>query len=154
MQETLWYNSFIKSNGKMIFCKKMHSKGISTVRDIYDACNGKFFEYEILVYNYGEIDNFLIYNKVIKCIPNDWKDKLRYDDGKEGDDRLQILNNDYKITKQMYWNMIEIKMSTYDHGWLTWQHELKTTIDKNTWEKYRLHGFTVSMSTKLSTFSI
>ena len=69
--QILWYNSYIKSAGSLLFIKSMYDVGILYVKDL--VMNDRFATYEELVELYGMPLNVMDYNKVVAAVPHMWK---------------------------------------------------------------------------------
>ena len=157
LNENLWFNSSIRKKGNPYYCKQMLSRGITTVRDIYDAQTNQFRPFNDVKQSFG-VNNFIEYYDIISNVPAYWKEKLLEpldNTNTDRDARLMsnVLDRKGKITTSLYWLMIDEKDSNYDHGLITWRLELKADWNRKEWYAIRSHGwYTITMSTKLRMF--
>lgn len=99
-REYIWFNEYIKCDGKTIFEGSMYRCGISYVGDVMDS-RGKLLRYDELKQKFPSLRlNFLRYMGIISAIPESWKNKVRGPSEREGADGVlqgQIIMGDKHI---------------------------------------------------------
>ena len=78
LDEFIWNNSKILYDSKPFFIKRWFEAGITKITDIYNYESRHFYTFEELQ-NIHNIENqdFLLYHRIIRCIPHEWKEELR-----------------------------------------------------------------------------
>ena len=146
-EEGLWFNTFVRNKNGPVYYDKMYRAGIRKIIDIYDHVNHKFLEFEEIIYEYGEIGNFLEYRALIAAIPTKWKESLRRNNNNCEllENKIDFLLEKPKITKIVYWEIMDKKQnSSTDGARIQWNRELGLDLDKDDWGNIRLKGYQCS----------
>ena len=74
IKQSLWFNSHLKQNNKVLFIQKLYSKGIFRIEHLLDTESNKFkfLSQENIFEKYGVHINFLEYASLMHCIPKKW----------------------------------------------------------------------------------
>ena len=72
-EETLWFNSKIKVDGKLVFYRTWAGKGVWKVKDLLDD-NGDVIATDQFERKYNIRTNFLTLNGLTRAIPGEWKE--------------------------------------------------------------------------------
>jgi hypothetical protein len=83
-KESLWLNKNIKYNDKVLFWKDWHDNGVNMIHDITKE-NGSLLNFNEFQQKYGIPCNFLKYNRLKDCIPNEWRTVLKTQNIADGD---------------------------------------------------------------------
>lgn len=78
LQQPIWYNSHILSNGKWIFNELWHQCGINKIIDLFDLDTGGFYEFAEFSRLNPRLNNFILYHKIVLAIPKLWKEILTH----------------------------------------------------------------------------
>ena len=155
MQQKLWMNSHICKCNKPFILEKMKMAGITTIRDIFNDHDLKFYDFDVLQFNFGDIGNYLDYYALLQCIPQRWKEVMKqveYDEVEFINETQRIICTNKKVSAPIYHKLVGREKNDYDHGKITWQTELKNDWDEAEWSEIRMHGYYLSRSTKLRSF--
>ena len=148
LRQHLWFNSKIRKKNIPYCLRELQNKGVEKLYQVYNERDKCFYSAEEMTQMYG-ITNFLQYYQLIKDIPSEWKKMLINETrGEDRREMLEIVENNQKVSSKLYWEMINKQGDSYDHGYVTWQVELKVKWDLETWHKIREHGFRITLSTK------
>ena len=155
LSQQIWLNKYVTKEKKPFVYVNMSNSGINYIRDIFNSHDLKFFEYEELKHSYGNIGNYVEYFSLISCIPRKWKEILAIDtNGEESEGEVNLcerISNQKKVSAYAYMMLQDTEMSSsYDHGKIAWQIELKVELDN--WEGIRLHSKAISKASKLQIF--
>ena len=71
LQQSLWYNSMIKIDDKVVYYEDAYRAGITTIESIWSG--NKFIEYKEFTDMFGNTINWLQYQALISAIPEYWK---------------------------------------------------------------------------------
>lgn len=151
-KEIIWNNTNIKlSNKPFVFCEWME-KGVIFIEHIYDYRKKQFYSFNEIQNLYGIAQsNFLNYHQLIKCIPKEWKIKLK----SEG---IQYKANNYLIDKLkpqiktcrfIYTMLIQKKTTTNNHQENKWEAELSGNFE---WKNIFHQIINITIDTKLRSF--
>ena len=163
--QVIKFNSCMKAkNGELMAFQGLTKAGVQRIRDVYNCSDKAFFSYAEMVYDYGSGFTFVEYFALIQSIPAEWKKILQGErmaadcDSNTNNvnkiDAYHLIDQD-NVTKRVYWEIVKqatMKCSRYDHGFVTWKHELKIDIDPEQWNKIRVHGYHISKYAKLRLF--
>lgn len=124
----LWYNSHLKRDKKVCFCKKAYESGILCFNNIWNLQDKDFFTYEQIQNIYGnDAISFLDYYGLIACIPQTWINAMKQVRCIMEDFEYPYENFSGKTTKQTYSKLITKKKILMD---LTskWNSKLESAI--------------------------
>ena len=154
--EVIWNNMFIQIEGKPVWYKNWHDKGIVKIAHLYDE-NGKLNSLDDLHQQFGIKKDHMMYNSVISAIPRQWKAKLK----NVNFGKLNLYEETYvylsKIPKlitkvkcrDIYWHLVGKKYVT-PSSIIKWQQNY---IDVHfEWELIYKCAFYVARETALQSF--
>lgn len=81
LKQPLWFNSFVKNQGKWLYVKPLAQARITKISHLYNLDYGRFDSYQEFVQTYGKIVDFLTYYRIIQSIPLKWKECLKQNEG-------------------------------------------------------------------------
>ena len=154
-RESLWYNRSIRSAGKTLFNSRLYRAGIQLVNDLTNE-NGR-------ILSLGELKNkipgvridFLTYQKIIRAIPQMWKDRLSIGSYRkiiEQRDRLfnfHIGEKVVKLREMRSYHFYQAQIGQETPSAVTrWEHYGRSMAS---WDKVFRVPYTCTKSTKLQT---
>ena len=104
--QTIWNNSFIKNNNKLIFYKPWYAKGIKYIEHLFDKRQKNIYTFErIKTLHNLENSDFLKYHTLVRSIPISWKQRLKdenFIDNYEHNSLLQQIQKLKRVNKFLY----------------------------------------------------
>ena len=154
-REYIWFNEYVKCDGKSLFEESMYKCGISHVGDLMDN-RGLVLRYHDLKQKFPELRlNFLRYMGLISAIPIEWKNKARGPTEREDDDAVsqgQIIMGDRPISlhKIMTRDIYSLGMKKCKPTALTrWENEGLAPLK---WSEILQLPYKCTRSTRLQSF--
>ena len=147
LQQSVWMNSKLLLDNKPFFIRRWYDLGIKYVKDFIYQNEKRFYSFEEFKLKYQINDtDFLYYHRIVKSIPNEWKETLfqNVDEINLGNKVLLAkVKSISKVTKLLYNEQINVLKydikahnkweSHFNDGHLNWSkiHELpfRCTID-------------------------
>jgi hypothetical protein len=146
--EILWNNKRLKSNNSTLYYCNWYNRGIKYVEQLYDFRKKRFFTFDefMQLFQIPEKE-FLKYNKLISCIPREWKNKIKNETlhGNPQQNPWEKIFNAEKVVKHLYnfqlQNEPQIEMKTqqlwenlFDNKNINWKKvytlSFKCTLDQ------------------------
>ena len=160
LNQSLWYNSFIKCKSKVLFYQGWQNAGVNYIKDIVDE-NGKFLPYQIFEQKYGTVTNYVEYYGVTSAIEQEWKSKIRsrqriaqvgeYCDLNRS--RVEWVRNSNHITQDVYNKLRKTFAHFPSHLVDKWRAELNNgEIDNDFISNSLGKLYAASISTKIRQF--
>lgn len=129
IQEPVWFNSFIRVGGKVIFIASAFNAGIRNIANLLNLTSGQFYSYHELTSQFGICLTLLEHNSIISAIPKVWKNKFKD----------PIIDTGYKLKydrivklpkRKIYDNLVESSgiLNSLKNKWET---KLGHNIDQN-----------------------
>jgi len=145
--QTLWYNSLIKIDNKMIFQRKWYDHGIKFLSDLIKE--GTLLTPEELSSKYDLKINFLELLSISKAIPKDWKNQFVVNNV----DKCEYLVDTTSFTcKALYDNIVNRKVEYPECYVRYWETVLEVEIDEWDWFASYTDCIKWTCSTKLRSF--
>ncbi len=151
-QQVIWYNSFIRVNGKPCFYKKWLEKGVCRIKDLMK--NGDLFLSYVEFKNKYDIScDYLSYYGLIQAVPKPWKTILRGQNLlKNNENKLVTICNTKKATKATYTNLID-EVCEFPHSPVNkWEEELNNYFPIAHWQSLFQNIYITVKSAKLRYF--
>ena len=149
LKEIVWNNSNIKCNGKILYYKEWHEKGIKSLENFFEPSMNKYFNFETFrnKYNIKKRD-FLKYYNIIGNIPLSMKEAVQHEN-KTNDDNISLNKiAETNQTKILYKLQIR-KSSTLTKAEKKWQHLINEELN---WNSIYMKAFDVTSDTYLRSF--
>ena len=114
--QSLWYNSHIKSKGKTLFLQSWYDKGVKYIKHIVQ--NGVFKSVVELEKEFVLKINIIDYKKLLNCIPGDWRAVIK--------EKQAVVEYIYNIetvkieSKVLYKMFVRKKTGIPDHFAIGW----------------------------------
>ena len=141
-EELLWYNSFINQKGRPLWWKHWYTKGILMVEDIFNE-DGEPKDPDALGVNWLE------FRTLLACIPCDWKNKLKHDDGGRNRPLLFTeLSNCKNVSRNVY-DRLSFDLNLVEKYRENWAQKENVSISKDDYINMFLH---IPMYTKISKY--
>ena len=103
--------------------------------------------------NNGNKVNFLEYLSIIKSVPKEWLKVIKHKINTEiSGTGKQLVQNNMKCTKKVYWYLIEKKQSRVAPMRLKWEEMLNLEITDDMWNQSYVKTMCLTNSTKLRFF--
>lgn len=153
LDQTIWLNSWIKQNKKLLLNQKLKDAKIIYVRDFYNEQQNRLYTYQEFIQIVGHKMDFVTYNGIIASIPIKWKNalngnQLQLDQNYINSTQWIVRNS--QITKKIY-NVI-LPQDRADGTRLVWNADLKVNIDECAWEKLSFESPRITNCPKLRYF--
>ena len=155
LNQSLWYNSFVKIDNKVIFWK-WYNHSIRQVKDLIDE-RGNFYNITELNRVYDIKANYLHLLSIISALPKEWKQKLHLDMGVEAayKRKLSIIEGD-SVSKSIY-NAMLLPSVRINNCLLTLSEKWGTELNDNSIDVAFLHNsfcklYAASVSTHIRNF--
>jgi hypothetical protein len=139
MNQTLWYNSHIKSDNKVLYFKNWDNADIKWVADLIDE-NDKgersFCTRQELIEMGIEKLTQMQYNIIISAIPKKWREKIKikinYEEDEQEDYKLlDFLLDSKKPMRKIYSKLIKEKRTTPTLAIQKWINETQSNLTEN-----------------------
>lgn len=109
--QTLWFNSHIRIQNRVVFYQIWYEEGIKAVGDIMNN-DGSIMTYEQFQVKYPNLrSNYLVYYGIKTAIPAHWKQKLLVQRGQIAENRKNVVEQllaMVKVCKQTYKHFVDI----------------------------------------------
>jgi hypothetical protein len=151
--QPLWYNSFIKIDGKVVFYPNWYENGIKTINDL--TVGNAFMSYAHFVQQYNITTNFLIFYGVLSAIPTTWKRFIQHnnDGNLEENRKLNDLANIEKVCRHVYPYIASNVVQISEKPKLFWSTTFNTGISDEDWVSYFRKMYTLTTCPKLLYFN-
>lgn len=150
--QSLWFNSFVKVNNKLVYHERAHSQGMMFLYNIWNKENQTFFTHNQIQQIYGiNVISFLDYYGLVSAIPGNWVRELK---------KARYIMEDYeflyesfsgKTTKQTYEKIITDKNQFLDIV-CKWNHKLDKHITREELSECFLNIPKLVMDVKMRNF--
>lgn len=155
LDQVLWYNSISNTKGWLFF-SAMYEAGINSVGDIYSIEHRRFLNCQEIFDKYKVRVDFMQMYRLIQSIPHVWKSYLRnpvqnYDPFVKENWYDSCLKGD-RISRRVYWYMIEQSFMPPQGSMLLWSQDLDTQFSSKQWSKICTFPWKITLSTKLRLF--
>jgi hypothetical protein len=157
-KEFIWFNNFIKIEGKACFWAHWYSKGIRFINDLVDG-EGNFLLQDQLTRKYGIQTNFLECLQLRSAVPYEWKQILRGPcepvESDSVEPIVQVYGREMPLNclscKDVYWTLISAlkEMPASQVKWI----EIYPQIQVWDWSNIYSASYACSMETKLQAFN-
>ena len=124
--QIIWYNSFIKLEGRPFLWRTWWNKGIIFVEDLLNETSGEWLSYEMLVTKFGVI-NWLEYNTIKALVPKTWLNTIKIKSGAQFNHMYTKVLDVPKVSRFVYDLLIDD--DNYVCKYLD-QHEINITQDQ------------------------
>ncbi|XP_043192435.1 uncharacterized protein LOC122365356 [Amphibalanus amphitrite] len=129
LYESLWHNRYLNLDDMVgIPKKKLQNSGVLRINDIYDRNAGRLMPPDQLTEKYG-IGNFLLWHRILKVIPKEWRQILREKRPRVREVRPEIyvtLQETIKVAKWAYSVLMKSnKLSCPRKAQTKWEQELQ-----------------------------
>lgn len=156
-KEFIWFNNFIKIEGKALFWKHWYDNGIRFINDIVDT-EGNFLLQDQLVMKYGITTNFLECLQLRSAIPFEWKQLLRQPcellESEHIEATVEVYGREMPVShlscKDVYWTLISSakEVPTAQEKWM----QLYPFVPNLDWSSIYSVSYVCSIETKLQAF--
>ena len=134
-KQLIWGNSLIRQAGKPIY-NKLTQSNLDRVYQLFHEEQRRFLTYEEYYEQYGAELNILDFNGIKAAIPAVWRQDIieqkNYMCDLDLDSPTRFQKIEGKITKAMYWELIEKKQKK-DSSRLNWEKDLSIAINEDQW---------------------
>ena len=137
MNQSIWFNSFLKINKKPVFYKPFYDRGITKIFHLVDD-DGHLLDYYALVQKYNIDGNHLMfYNSIRSAIPQWWKVEIQNHIQNYPTHEVHLSNLDKvkasdKASKLVYEKLIESNdSSTLDKLRAKWNEDLGIELNND-----------------------
>ena len=126
LEQSLWLNSHIKIDRRVILYCNYFDRGIKTIKEIINLQTGKFFTWEEIKNQYNLQSSYLDYHSLIASIPKQWKKvilQINWNEQKEYEvspKNGELLLTTKNVNQKIYWSVIEDK-GAIDPGKIIWE---------------------------------
>lgn len=153
LDQVIWYNSCAKTSG-WIFYKHLYDAGIVKVSHIYSEDQKRFYNSNELYQMFNVHVNFMEMYVLIQTIPYVWKTYLRTGDNATSlsESWYEIALKGNKISKEIYWYIVNNKAPEIQGAMLLWSQDLNMTFEDGEWSRICQLPWKVTLSTKLRLF--
>lgn len=161
LDQSLWYNSWIRRKNKYIVSPGLLEKGVLYVRSIFSEELKRFYTYQEFITKYGQIMDFVKYNSLVSLIPKPWIQMLkgRVDQPEIAFQRAYrnnttILMEEGRPSTVFYWQLVDV-LDNGKEAFAAWARDLNLGVADFTeqkWQKICQLGFKISLSVKLRSF--
>lgn len=159
LDQILWLNSHMKFKKKLLLNNILIDRQVLYIRDLFNENAKQFLSFEEFTQNNGRIIDFITYNRIIRCIPERWKDVLinqpfiPYEFANYKNNIEYLIQN--KTPSQMVYSRLLLEGSSAKRDYVpqTWAGELGLAgFDDNAWFTSCAQVMRISNCTKLRYF--
>ena len=136
LNTVIWGNSLIRRANKVILDGKLVNSKVDRLMCIYDFVNKRFMRYQEVKDAYDIEFDQLFYLGILAAIPNTWKIILRNENYLEPIDtetKLNKMEKIDKVSKFIYWELVQVKFPAKYASKLLWEMELKISMEEEEW---------------------
>ena len=150
LNQSLWYNTILKREGKPYFNKKLYEAGMKKISDMTNR-NGTFISFEHFSEKFGSKD-FVTFQGIKKSIPQEWIKKIKQDLETETTannvQKWKGLKNTAQIIYRKLKNDPNVNMSYVRR----WEKLLEHKVLLEDVNRYIRNIYSMTISTKLRSF--
>jgi hypothetical protein len=158
MNQSIWWNSNIRINGKPLYKRSWDEAGIKWIQDlITESETGKRWktikeirsEYKITI-------NTMDYNSIISAVPREWKNKLKQNEENQDEEDYKLIDqliDNKRPTKYMYEELVKGKREIPIKAMDKWRRDLRNNIDNNRILKGHIQNHWCTLNNKLRSFN-
>ncbi len=150
--QSIWYNSHIKVQNKVVFYKSWYNAGIKIISDLKDE-NGNLLSLEQFGDKFRVHVNFIQYYSIITAIPQEWKGARHCQNTRQEMSLTDKIIRDEKPSKLIYNTFMSRITQFPDHLIDKWREEMNDdSIDIDMLENAFQKLYAASISTRLRGF--
>ena len=156
LKQTIWMNSHIKIEQKVIYYKNWYQKGVKYIHDLLGQ-DGSFLSVDDFNIKYGLNVNFIMYYGILSAIPNGWKQILNADiidevTNETLESNLKKVSKQLKVPKYVYHILLKKQVESQIQVIIKWQTELNIDIEEEEWFQFFNISHKASISSQIREF--
>lgn len=158
LQQSIWYNSHIKTQGKWLFFPRLYNAGISRLYHLFDLDEGAFRSYNDFNIDYPNLIDFVSYYSIIASIPRSWKEILRINAPSEPTNALtwsqnfEMLATKGKLSRMIYMYLRDKIASDNTILLILWNNDLRADFTQKEFDNLFINIRQLVLSTKYRYF--
>jgi hypothetical protein len=158
LNQSLWWNSHIKINGKPLFNKIWYNAGIRWLQDILMENNEgrRWKTKEEIRAEYNLTIKTMDYNSIKSAVPRVWKQAIRNDQEMEDEEEYKLIDqikDSKKPTKYMYEELIKGKKEEPIKAMNKWRRDMANNMENNRILKGHIQNHWCTLNNKIRSYN-